>query len=473
MQPEQIGWTERIGYAVGDLGFCLYWNTFSVFLLIFYTDTFGISAAAAGTMLLVTRTWDNFVDPIMGMAADRTRSRFGRFRPWLLWMCLPFGISGVLTFTAPNLSPGGKLIYAYVTVTLLMLFYTMLNVPYAALLGVITRHGEERTRLSSYRFVGAFSGNLVVQGTFLYLVKTLGRGNDRVGYPLTLVVYGCVAMALFLFTFGSTRERVQPVERHKSSVKQDLWDLARNKPWLVLAAVNIMFQIWVGIKLAAQVYYFKYVIGDVGGAAAWQWLPSSLVKYVATWDGMVAAWMLAGTAFSLLGAVSAPAVMKLLGGKRSAYIYLSLLNAVFCAPLFFAGPHDLPLIFGSQILGSFVSGPLNPLTWAMFADTADYGEWRFGRRSTGLVFSAGSFAQKMGAVLGSAVAGWLLFFYGYKPNVMQTPTAVFGIRMMVGLLPAAASVLTAVFALFYSLNAKLEGTIAADLKERRAAASAE
>jgi GPH family glycoside/pentoside/hexuronide:cation symporter len=468
--PERVGWTERIGYAVGDLGFCLYWNTFSVFLLIFYTDTFGISAAAAGTMLLVTRLWDNFVDPIMGMAADRTRSRFGRFRPWLLWMCLPFAISGVLAFTAPNLSPSGKLIYAYVTVTLLMLFYTMLNVPYAALLGVITRQGEERTRLSSYRFVGAFTGNLVVQGTFLYLVKTLGRGNDRAGYPLTLAVYGCAAMALFLFTFGSTRERIQAVEHHKSSVWQDLSDLLRNKPWLVLAAVNVMFQIWVGIKLAAQVYYFKYVIGNADLAAAWHWLPSFLAKRVSTWDGMVASWMLAGTAFSLLGALSAPKVMKLLGGKRTAYIYLSLANAVCCAALFFAGPRDFYLIFGSQIIGSFVGGPLSPLIWAMFADTADYGEWRFGRRSTGLVFSAGSFAQKMGAVMGSAIAGWLLFFYGYHANVMQNATTVFGMRMMVGLLPAAASVLTAIIALFYGLSAKMERTIGEELKARRAAA---
>jgi glycoside/pentoside/hexuronide:cation symporter, GPH family len=473
MAADQVGWKERIGYAVGDLGFCLYWNTFSVFLIFFYTDTFGISAAAAGTMLLVTRWWDNFADPIMGIVADRTRSRFGRFRPWILWMCVPFAISGVLTFSTPNLSPGGKLIYAYVTVSLLMLFYTMLNVPYAALLGVITHNGEERTRLSSFRFIGAFTGNIVVQATLLYLVKVLGRGNDRVGYPLTLAVYGCVALSLFLFTFGSTRERVQPVERKKSSIKQDLSDLTRNKPWLVLAAVNVMFQIWVGIKLAGQVYYFKYVVGNAGGLwqgeppAIWKLVPSAVLNYLATWHGMVATWMVAGTAFSLLGAASAPWVMKRLGGKRSAYIWLSLANAVCCAALFFAGPRDFGLIFGSQIIGSFVGGPLSPLIWAMFADTADYGEYRFGRRSTGLVFSAGSFAQKMGAVLGGAVTGWLLAYYGFQANMVQSPQTVFGIRMMVGLLPAAASVLTAIIALFYRLDAKMERTIIEEMKKRR------
>jgi GPH family glycoside/pentoside/hexuronide:cation symporter len=476
MASEQLSWKERIGYAVGDLGFCLYWNTFSVFLIFFYTDTFGISAAAAGTMLLVTRWWDNFADPVMGIVADRTRSRFGRFRPWLLWMCVPFAISGVLTFTTPNLSATGKLAYAYVTVSLLMLFYTMLNVPYAALLGVITRKGDERTRLSSYRFVGAFTGNIVVQGTLLYLVKVLGQGNDRLGYPLTLAVYGCVALSLFLFTFSSTKERVQPPERQKSSIGRDLKDLVSNKPWLVLAAVNIMFQIWVGIRLAAQVYYFKYVAGDSGQAILdhLKWLPPSMwnwmAKWLSTWSAVVTVWMLAGTAFSLLGALCAPWVMKRLGGKRSAYILLSLLNAVCCLGLFFAGPRDFVLIFGTQIVGSFAGGPLSPLIWAMFADTADYGEWKFGRRSTGLVFSAGSFAQKMGAVLGGAVTGWLLAYYGFKANIAQTPETVFGIRMMVGLLPAAASVLTAIVALFYSLNAKMEETIGTELKAARAQA---
>jgi len=447
---ENVGWIERIGYAGGDLGFCLYWNTFSIFLLIFYTDTFGITAAAAGTMLLVTRTWDNFVDPIMGMVSDRTRSRFGRFRPWLLWMCLPFAISGVLCFSAPDLQPTAKLVYAYVTVSLLMLFYTVLNVPYAALLGVITDRGEERTRLASFRFVGAFSGNLVVQGTLLYLVRFLGHGHNRVGYPLALAVYGCVAMSLFLFTFGSTRERVQNIKKENSSVREDLGDLMRNRPWVTLAAVNIMFQIWVGIKLASQVYFFKYFVGS---------------------EQMASSWMVAGTAFSLLGVLSAPWALRLLGGKRSTYIWLSLANAACCAALFFAGPHDYVLIYGSQILGSFVAGPLNPITWAMFADTADYGEWRFGRRSTGLVFSAGSFASKQGGVLGGALAAWLLAFYGYKPNVAQTPDTVFGIRMMVSLLPAAASILTAGVALLYGLNAKMEKTIAIELKERRAEAA--
>jgi GPH family glycoside/pentoside/hexuronide:cation symporter len=468
---ERIGWIERIGYAGGDLGFCLYWNTFSVFLMIFYTDTFGISAAAAGTMLAVTRMWDNFADPVMGMVADRTKSRFGKFRPWLLWGCVPFAIAGVLTFTTPNLSAGGKLIYAYATVSLLMLLYTVMNVPYASLLGVITQQGEERTRLASFRFIGAFTGNIVVQATLLLLVATLGGGNNALGYPLAMGVFGCVAIGLFLYTFFSTRERVEPLARERSSIRKDLGDLARNKPWMVLAAVNIIFQIWVGIRLAAQLYYFKYVAPEAGAPALGLlkslpgWLvPSGLPQALSTWSGLATAWMVTGTACSLLGVACAPRLMRWLGGKKSAYISLSLANAFFCAIMYFAGPHDFALIFGSQMLGSFAAAPLNALIWAMFADTADYSEWKTGRRSTGLVFSAGSFAQKTGAVMGGAVTGWLLAYYGFQANMTQAPSTLFGIRMMVALLPAAASVLTAIVALFYTLDARTVEKIAADLK---------
>lgn len=448
--PERVGWTERIGYAVGDLGFCLFWNTFSIFLPYFYTDVFGISAAAAGTMLLVTRYWDSAVDPLMGIIADRTKSRFGKFRPWLLWMSVPFAISGVLTFTTPDLPPSAKLIYAYVTVTLLMLLYTATNVPYAALLGVITQSGEERTRLSSYRFIGAFAGNFIVQGTLLYLVGALGGGNRRLGYPLAIGVYGLVAVCLFLFTFRSTKERVVSVQKTESRVREDLWDLLHNRPWLILAAVNVIFQIWVGVRLASTMYYFRYVVND---------------------EGLATSWMMAGTAFSLLGVLTATRVMRWFGGKKPAYIWLSLANAFCCGVLFFAGPADYWLIFGSHLAGSFVAAPLNALIWAMFADAADYGEWKFGRRSTGLVFSAGSFAQKAGAIGGGTIALWLLAYYGFQANMVQAPTTLFGIKMLISLLPAAASALTALVALFYTLNETALKRIGSDLQKRRRAAA--
>jgi GPH family glycoside/pentoside/hexuronide:cation symporter len=447
---DRVGWVERGGYACGDLASCLYYNTWALFLMIFYTDTFGIGPAAAGTMLLVTRTWDTFADPVMGVISDRTRSRFGKFRPWLLWMCLPYAIAGVLTFITPNFTSTGKLIYAYVTYTLMMLVYTAINVPYGALLGVITPNADERTRLSSARFIGAFCGNFVVQGTLLFLVKRLGGGNDRTGFPLAMGLYAFFAMVLFLITFATTKERVQPQARPQSSIREDFGDLLRNRPWLVLGGSSILCLIWVSMRGAATLYYFKYFVRN---------------------EGLAASWLVAGTAATLVGVACTAPMTRWLGGRKRAFIWLLLLNVITCGALYFASPSNYILIFGTNIVGSFLNGPLLPLIWAMYADTADYAEWRFGRRSTGLIFSAGTFSQKMGWTVGGAVAGWLLAWFGFHANVVQTALTLTGIRMMMSLLPAGASVLTAIAAMFYSLDAATSLRVQAELKERRAADS--
>jgi GPH family glycoside/pentoside/hexuronide:cation symporter len=450
-ESQPVRFKERVGYATGDLASCLYYNTFSQFLLNFYTDTVGLAPGAVGTMLLLTRTGDTVADPMMGMLADRTKTRFGKFRPWLLWMALPFFIAGVLTFLSPNLSPAGKLAYAYATYMLVMIVYTVINIPYGALLGVITSDSDERTKLSSYRFVGAFTGNLIVQGTFLYLIKTLGHGNNKVGFPLTMCVYGFAAMCCFLFTFATTRERVVPLASDQSSVGGDLKNLLLNRPWLTLCALNILFIIWVSIRGACLIYYFKYFVGR---------------------EGLTSAYLVAGTVCSLTGVVLTAPLTRFFGGKKNTYIGLTLINAATLLPLYFAGPKDLVLIFGSQILGSLFTGSLNPLVWAMYADTADYAEWKFGGRATGLIFSAGTFAQKMGWTIGGAVTGWLLAFYGYQANVAQNAGTLFGIRLMVSLIPAAACILTVLAATFYNLDAKFLSRIAEDLKVRREAAAA-
>jgi GPH family glycoside/pentoside/hexuronide:cation symporter len=474
MVPEQVHWKERVAYGAGDLASCLYWNTFSLFLLIFYTDTFGIGPAAAGTMLLITRTVDAVFDPLMGMIGDRTRSRWGRFRPWLLWMCIPFAIAGVLTFTTPNLSPTGKLIYAYVTYALVMILYSAINIPYGALLGVITPDSDQRTRLSTCRFFGAFAGNLIVQGTLLYLVAGFGSRNwgfgnvaaiehlklgkklsasevaiTQHGFPLAMGVYAILAVALFLFTFSSTKERVHMQKAHRTSVRGDLWDVLRNRPWLVLSGANVLFLIWVSMRGAATAYYFKYFVGNTQ---------------------LMSSWLVFGTMATLLGVAATEPLMRWVGGRRSAYIWLQLINAVSCGLLWFAGPSNYALIFGTQIIGSFFTGPLNPLLWAMYADTADYGEWRFGRPSTGLILSAGTFSQKTGWAVGGAVAGWLLAYYGFDTSLQsQSGATLNGIRLMMSLLPAAASVTTAIAALFYNLDRRTQQRIEAELRERRAA----
>jgi len=471
-QTEYTRLPERIGYGAGDLASCLYYNTFVLFLLGFYTDTFGIGAAAAGTMILVTRIIDTVADPNMGMLADRTNSRFGKFRPWLLWIAPLFFIAGVLTFLTPHFGPAGKLAYAYVTYTLVMLVYTAINIPYGALLGVITPNSDERTKIASYRFVGAFAGNFIVQGTFFYLVTRLGHGNDKLGFPLAIGVFGFAAMCLFLLTFASTRERVKGGGADTaSSISSDLSNLLRNRPWLVLGAASIVFLTWVSIRGASLFYYFKYfVVQDVN--IAFNLGHAHHFEYHFDAKALFAAFLLSGTACSLLGVVLTAPLSKLFGGKKKTYMWLSVINAATLIPLYFAGSKDLALIFASNMVGSAFTGSLNPLVWAMYADTADYAEWKFGSRTTGLIFSAGTFAQKMGWAIGGGIAGWLLAFFGYKANLVQNSGTLFGIRLAVSLLPAAASLLTVLVIAIYNLDPKLMDKIGAELKVRREAAPA-
>ena len=431
---------EKVAYAAGDTASCLFYSSFAQFLMFFYTDVFGISAAAAGTMFLVTRLWDTANDPIMGMIADRTRSRHGKFRPWLIWSLPGLMIAAVLTFTTPDLGLTGKLIWAYATYTLAGMAYTAINVPYSALMGVMSSHSEERTVLSSFRFLGAFTGSLIVQGTMLWLVAHLGQGNEQRGFQLTMVVYAALAGLLFYFTFAKTRERVQPPPSEKHSTKQDLHDLLHNGPWLALCGLGVLTLIWISIRNAAIVYYFKYYIGS---------------------QNMASGFLVAGTVASLAGVACTKYATRLFRDKRRAYIGISLLTAVTIGLFHFIGPSNIGLLFGLQIVGSFISGPLMPLTWAMFADTADYAEYRFGRRSTGLIFSAGTFSQKFGWTIGGAAAGWMLAWFGFKANLEQAPDTLHGIVLLMGVVPAAIAALTAVGVLFYKIDGAMEKEIEA------------
>ena len=316
---------EKIGYAVGDTASCLYWQTFSMFLMIFYTDTFGISPAVVGTMFLISRFWDAAIDPVMGVIADRTETKYGKFRPWILRGIIPFTVAGIVLFITPDISETGKIIYAYVTYTVVMMVYTMVNVPYGALLGVISPHSDERTQLASYRFIGAFTGNIIVQGTLLALVSFFGKGNDRLGYPLAMTVFAVAAGALFFFTFASTKERVKP-PKEKSTIRTDIKDLLKNRPWIVLCSMGLMTLIYVSIKNGAMLYYFKYYVGDQAAAAPF---------------------MVAGTVFSILGALSTPYIVRFIGSKKATFIVLTLINAASMAVFYFAGPKDFVLMYAT------------------------------------------------------------------------------------------------------------------------------
>jgi GPH family glycoside/pentoside/hexuronide:cation symporter len=435
---------------VGDTACCLFWVIVSSYLNLFYTDIFGLAPSALAWLLLITRIWDAAFDPVMGMIADRTRSRWGKFRPWLLWGILPFMAAEVALFHTPDLGPGGKLVYAYVTYSLMMLIYSMLNVPYGALLGVITADSTERTTLASYRFVGAFVGNFIVQGCLLYLVQRLGGGNDRVGYPLAVGVLALLSGLLFLYLFASTRERVRPpVER--SSVRRDLRDLLGNRPWLILFGVGALSLVYVTMRQVAAVYYISYYVGD---------------------RTLIAKFLLAGTVFSIAGAVLAPWFARLVGCKKRAFLILTLLGLACNGATWFAGPGDLWIIFGSHILGSVPLAAIFPLMGSMFADTADYGQWKFGRRATGLVFAGSTFSQKTGGAIGAALVNVVLYYSGYVANAVQGPSSLLGLRHVMSTLPALGGLLVLGLASLYPLN-EAEGRRIAAALQASAAGTAE
>lgn len=444
----QVGVLEKVGYALGDTASNLYFQTFMIFMMFYYTDVFGIPAAAVGTMFFVVRSTDAVADPLMGMLADRTRTRFGRFRPYLLWGALPMALTGVAAFTVPQLDITGKLVYAYVTYTLVMLMYTAVNIPYGALMGVMSGSSTERTSLSSFRFIGAFAGAVFVQTFTTELVARLGGGDPALGYQLTVAFYGVLAMLMFVAAFVTTRERVEPAEV-QTSFGGDLRDLAGNRPWWVMLVLGWLVLAAFSVRGGTTIYYVKYILGD---------------------GSLVGVFLAVGGVANILGVALTAPLAKLLGKKRL-YVLAMALGAVLTCLFFFIPPTSLVLVFGCHIALSFVLGPTAPIVWAMYADTADYSEWRTGRRATGLVFSAATFAQKLGWGAGGVLLGALLSAFGYVPNVAQSPSSLLGIVLLMSVIPGALMFLAVGCMGLYELDDERMAVIELELAAKRALAA--
>ena len=448
---------EKIGYGFGDAASSMFWKLFSMYLMFFYTDIFGISAVAVGTMFLVTRLWDAAFDPFVGILADRTETKWGKFRPYLLWVMVPFGIIGVCTFSTPDLAPTGKLIYAYITYSLMMLVYSMINVPYASLMGVMSADGKERTTLATFRFIFAFGGSLLVLAAAEPLVSVFskmngGTPNLQIGWQLAAVVFAIVAIIFFWFTFSWTRERIKPVSE-KTSLKHDLKDLWRNRPWFILLGAGIASIFFNSIRDGAAIYYFKYYV-----------LTQDAFKFnsfnlTITLSSM---YFVLGQAANIVGVVLAKTVSDRIG-KKNTFLTAMALATVFSILFYFIDRSNVSLIFTMQFLISLCAGITFPLIWSMYADAADYYEWKTKRRATGLIFSASSMSQKFGWTIGGALAGWLLGYYGFQANVEQTATAQNGIRMMLSFYPAIGTMMGVVFMLIYPLSEKMMVKISSEL----------
>jgi glycoside/pentoside/hexuronide:cation symporter, GPH family len=436
---------EKIGYGLGDTASHFVWDMVGFWILIFYTDTFGISAAAAGTIMLIARIWDMISDPLMGIIADRTNTRWGKFRPYILWMALPYSIFAVLTFTTPNLGPTGKVVYAGVTYFLLMTVFTAINLPYSSLGAVMTSDSYERAGLNSYRFIFAFAGQLIVTGTALYLANYFGQGNYARGYQYTLILFAVISFILFMITFKSTRERVKPPPAQQKNLKEDIRNLFRNRPWVILFFVGIISFVMFAIQNLSIAYYFKYFIGN---------------------EESVQLFNVVGT-IALIAGIPLSKPLSKRFGKRNVYFASSLLSGLFFILLYIPGNENIYSIYILNILAKFTYAPAVPLLWTMLADTADYSEWKYGRRSTGLVFSAATFAQKAGWGIGGALAGWMLALYEFIPNIDQTATSLTGIKLMISVFPGILYMSCAILLYFYAIDHKTCLVMQKELEKRR------
>jgi GPH family glycoside/pentoside/hexuronide:cation symporter len=446
-----------------------------MYLLIFYTDIFGITALAAGAMLGLSRFSDAFFDPVIGMIADRTKSRWGKFRPFLLWGCVPLALAGFLTFTVPDFGEKGKLIWAYLTFNALMLIYTTINIPYTAMLGVISPNPNERTALSSIKFVGAFAAGIIVSATLLPMAKVggwLGATTVQRGWQMSFAIYGVASIIFFLIVFLNTKERVLPPKAQKTSLGKDLGDLVTNRPWVILLATTITFILFVALRGNVTAHYFKYYVGSQTVT-----LPSFLPDAIAGtqtwgWESLVSAFNTSNQVLSLLGVMLVPLFARLVG-RKMAFIILFVIAILSTASFYVLRPDQILLIYGINALGSITGGPLSALLWAMYADTADYAEWKTGRRATGLIFSASIFAQKQGWGVSGGFTLILMSSLGFVANQVQTARSLHGLVELMSIFPAALGVLSLFLLMFfYPLNEHRMSQIAADLKQRRAADAA-
>ena len=436
---------EKVGYALGDTAANIAWRTLTTFLLIFYTDVYGISAAAAGVLLLVTRLSDGVTDVIMGMIADRTNTKAGKFRPWILWTALPLGVLMALTFTTPGFGDTGKLVYAYATYILLTLAYTANNVPYSALMGVMTPDDKERTSLSSYRFAGAYLGGILTQGLLIYLVLFLGNGDENKGYQYSIYLLSAVLVIFLLITYFSTKERVKPVKETRNKITDDLKDLIKNKAWITLLFIGFGFVTYNSIKQGITVIYFKRFLDN---------------------ETLAASYMVILLVVSMLAAFATTPLAKKYG-KKNIFIAAMLFSGLFNGLIYFFSDPTSVFVLGS--LSEFFAGMTPVLFFAMLGDSSDYSEWKTGRRATGLVYSAGTFAMKFGGGVAGGIIGFVLTAYNYDGmSDLTSEEAREGIKILMSWGAALVAFLTFLFILPYPLNRKKVETISNELEEMRA-----
>jgi GPH family glycoside/pentoside/hexuronide:cation symporter len=449
---ERLSFKENFGFALGDTASNFFFQTFNIFLLYYYTDVFGIDAAVAGTMFLLTRLWDAVNDPIMGIIADRTKTRWGKYRPYLLWMAIPYGICGYLLFANPDLEGASKIVYAYVTYSMMMMAYTAINVPYSSLMGVLSPSSHARTIASNFRFIGAYGGGLVISMYFRGMVEKLGGGNELQGFQYTMGLFAVASVLLFWITFLTTKERVQPPAQQKQNIPEELLELVRNKPWLALFFASVFSTTFIVMRDSVTIHFFKYVV-------------KSGEDIVFLGMDKTSLFLSSGKFMMMLGIFCVGFLVKRVDKKPLATT-LTLITAACLFSFYFIPVELYRLMLAVNAVGSFMMGPTSALVWSMYGDVADYGQYKFGRRSTGLIHSASLFSLKTGSMIAGLLGGWMLSWFGFVANQEQSEHSLWGIMLMFSIIPAFFAVCKGIALWIYPLNNRKILKIEKELAER-------
>jgi GPH family glycoside/pentoside/hexuronide:cation symporter len=455
---ERLSFIENFGFGLGDTASNFFFQTFNIFLLYYYTDVFGIEAAVAGTMFLLTRLWDAVNDPIMGLIADRTTTRWGKYRPYLLWTAVPYGIFGYLMFANPDLGRTGKIVFAYFTYTMMMMAYTAINVPYSSLMGVLSPSSHARTIASNFRFVGAYGGGLLISMYVRTLVEKLGGGNELRGFQYTMGLFAVASVILFWITFAATRERVQPPAEQQQNAGEELRELVRNRPWVILFFAAIFSTTFIATRDSVTIHFFKYVVRSGNEAVLLGMDRTSLFLSL-------------GRLMMMLGVLCVGFLVSRIDKKPLAAI-LTLGTAACWLSFYFVPARMYGLMLVLNAVGSFMLGPTSALVWSMYGDVADYGQVKYGRRSTGLIHSASLFALKTGTMVAGFLGGWLLGLFDFVPNQEQSETSIGGILLMFSVIPACFAGAKAIALFLYPLNRSRVKEIERELAGRTASPAA-
>lgn len=481
---QKVSFIEKIGYSLGDLAANLIFQTLMTFLAFFYTDVYKIPPATASAIIFTGGMIGAFFNPVMGIIADRTVTRWGKFRPWILWTAVPFGAMAMLTFSTPDFSPGGKVAYALITYIFLVIAYSSNNLPYASLSGVLTGDMAERNSISSYRFVAVMIAQFIVQALLLPLVLILGDGDKTVGFQNTISIFAITGVIFLLITFLTTKERIVPKPEQKSSVKEDLTDLFKNKPWIAMLILTIFIFITLALKGGMYVYYFENYLdqeelaGFLTGIGFHTFIAGLNSLFVNmglvgfTWPEDVAT-----SGFSLFNAGGILMMIVGIGfsktladrfGKRDVFGVSLFLSALCLLLFYFYAPQSIALVFLTQLLHGFFYGISTPLLWAMIADVADYSEWKNNRRATAIIFSAMIFGLKAGLSIGGALVAGILAICGYKEGLSaQTPETIEGIKLSLSVFPTLTFCVSVACLFFYEIDKKKEVVIQKELMSRR------